>query len=37
MELLLFDNNSWNKLTVYKQMINIKLNYLYYIAILETM
>ena len=35
-ELLLLQSNTWNCLTVCKQMINSKLNYSYLIEILET-
>ena len=35
-KLLEFGSNTWNHLTVCKQMINIKYNYWCYIAILET-
>ena len=35
-ELLVLDSNTWNHLTVCKQMINIKKNYLCWIAILKT-
>ena len=32
---LLLDSNTWNDLTVWKQMTNVKLNFLRYITILE--
>ena len=35
-ELLVLDRNTWNHLTVWKQIIDIKLNYLCWIEILET-
>ena len=35
-ELLVLDSNTWNHFTVCKQMINIKLNHKYLIAMLET-
>ena len=34
MELLVFDSNNWNHLTVCQQIINIEWNYEYLIAII---